>query len=87
MMRDQPSTTPWDTSRGVELVDALEQASSVVSPAWSFVTQGKIRSLAAWRADGPDNYVLVGSEDKNAYLLTGDGRLRWRHEADAWSVG
>ena len=88
MIEKQSQRALWASPLGGELRDALELAGTVVSRVWSFQTQEKIRSLAVkGGVTDRESRVLVGSEDRTAYMLAGDGRLLWSLETGAWVRG
>jgi outer membrane protein assembly factor BamB len=48
---------------------------------------GDAKGSGASAAVGPDGTVYVGSNNSNFYAVTGDGKLRWLHEAEREVAG
>jgi len=67
-----------------EAIELLSRARGAAHSrqAWSFQAQDEITALGAADVDADGRFeVLVGSQDKNLYVLKDDGTLSWRYPA------
>jgi outer membrane protein assembly factor BamB/AAA+ ATPase superfamily predicted ATPase len=57
-----------------------EQDSTRYRECWRFQTEDRIRGLCAADIDGDgDIEIVIGSEDRNLYVLNHNGELKWRY--------